>query len=122
MSNIYCGVNIDKIPKGKKLGSMEECAKKRQICLYGLRKIDSKTIKNIEKSESKNKLYKQYGKLMGEKNKLNKQISGEKSKIKLSELNKELKELEKNINKVRDKINAMPKRTSSRSTSRRKTR
>lgn len=46
MSNIYCGV--DKIPKGKKLGTMKECAELGQIRYYGKKKIDPRTLESVK--------------------------------------------------------------------------
>lgn len=103
MSNIYCG-SKEKIPKGKKLGTMQECADKGQICLYGLKKVDSKIVNKTKKTETKNKLYKLYGRLMGEKNKLTKQISGERDKKKVDELKIKLDDLNNDIKKVKEKL------------------
>ena len=44
--DIQCG--IGKLTKGKRLGSMKECAEKGQVKLYGLRKIDPKTMASIK--------------------------------------------------------------------------
>ncbi len=43
MTRVYCGIR--EIPKGCRLGTAKECAKKRQIRYYGLRKIDPELIK-----------------------------------------------------------------------------
>jgi hypothetical protein len=48
MTDIYCG--IGKVPKGQKLGTMKECAEKKQIRYYGLKKVDSRII-NSAKNE-----------------------------------------------------------------------
>lgn len=50
MSDIYCG--IGKTPKGLRLGSMQECAEKRQIRLFGLKKADPRTIEIVTKKDS----------------------------------------------------------------------
>lgn len=47
MSNIYCG--IDKIPKGKKIGSMKQCAEKNQIRYWGLNKVDKTLAEAVRK-------------------------------------------------------------------------
>jgi hypothetical protein len=51
MSDIYCG--IGKIPKNSKLGTMKQCAEKKQIRYYGIKKIDPKTIEIAKKSSQK---------------------------------------------------------------------
>ena len=42
MSDIYCGCKS--LPKGKRLGTMVECKDKNQVRLFGLNKIDKKTL------------------------------------------------------------------------------
>ncbi len=42
MSSIYCGVG--KVRKNARLGTMKDCADKRQIRLYGLIKADKKIL------------------------------------------------------------------------------
>jgi hypothetical protein len=49
---IYCG--IGKIPKGHRLGSMEECLEKNQVKYWGLKKVDSRIIE-ANKANKKNK-------------------------------------------------------------------
>ena len=44
MSNAFCG--IGQIPKGKKRGSMKDCAELGQIRYYGLKKIDQRLVDN----------------------------------------------------------------------------
>jgi hypothetical protein len=41
---IYCGTN--KPTKNQRIGSLKECAEKKQIRYYGLKKIDKKTVDN----------------------------------------------------------------------------
>ena len=48
MADIYCG--IDDVPKGKRRGSMRECAEKKQVRYYGKYKVD-----NIALEAAKNK-------------------------------------------------------------------
>nr|XP_047140292.1 protein TonB-like [Hydra vulgaris] len=43
MVDIYCG--IGKTPKSHRVGTMRECAEKGQVRLYGINKIDPKTLK-----------------------------------------------------------------------------
>lgn len=42
MSTVYCG--ICKLPKGKRQGTMKECAELGQVRYYGLHKMDPKTL------------------------------------------------------------------------------
>lgn len=42
MSKIFCGVG--KVPKKSRRGTMRECAEKKQIRYYGIKKIDAKTL------------------------------------------------------------------------------
>lgn len=42
MADIFCGVG--KIPKNARRGTMRECAEKKQIRYYGIKKIDAKTL------------------------------------------------------------------------------
>ncbi len=51
MSDIYCGVG--KLPKGKKYGSMKQCAEQGQIRRYGLFKVDKRTIEAAQSSRKK---------------------------------------------------------------------
>ena len=44
-SKPYCGIN--KVPKGKHLGTEIECIKQNQIRNYGLNKVDKKLLDNI---------------------------------------------------------------------------
>lgn len=68
MSNIYCG--SDKLPKGKKYGTARQCAEKGQIRLYGIRKVDSKTLDALKKKnvlpETKLELVRLVASLKGE--------------------------------------------------------
>lgn len=50
MSNIYCGV--DKVPNGKKRGTMKECAELGQIRYYGQKKIDPRTLAAAKSKKS----------------------------------------------------------------------
>jgi hypothetical protein len=58
MSDIYCG--IGKPPKGKQLGTMRQCAEHGQVRLYGIKKIDPKTLDLVKQKgimpESQDKL------------------------------------------------------------------
>jgi hypothetical protein len=115
MSKPYCGSKT--VPKNKRLGSMKECVEKGQVCLYGLRKVDSRLVKNTKKPESKTKLYKLYGKLMGEKRNLDKKLSDKRNKSKASEFKKQLEVLNTQIKTTKEKLSAV-KRSGSRKRSR----
>ena len=43
LKNIYCGCKTP-TPKGKKKGTQSQCAKKSQVRLYGLNKVDPKLL------------------------------------------------------------------------------
>jgi hypothetical protein len=49
MTDIYCG--IGKPPANKKLGTMRQCAEHGQVRLYGLKKIDPKTLEMIKQKD-----------------------------------------------------------------------
>jgi len=49
MSNLYCGA--DKLPKGYKFGNMQECAERKQIRLFGLKRFDPRILKIVKKGE-----------------------------------------------------------------------
>lgn len=51
MPETYCGIN--KLPKGKRYGSMIECAEQGQVRRYGTNKMDPKT---LEKARDKDVL------------------------------------------------------------------
>jgi hypothetical protein len=47
---IYCGSNA--LPKKKRYGTVKECAELKQVRLYGIRKIDKKTLDNVLSKEA----------------------------------------------------------------------
>ena len=49
MTDIYCGVG--KIPKGNRIGTMQECAEKKQVRMYGIKKIDPKTLDLLKQKD-----------------------------------------------------------------------
>ena len=103
---IYCGAK--KVPKGKRLGSMKECAEKGQISYWGLKKIDPKLIesiqKGVEKKESRDKLAIKMVGLIGRVNKLKKDIQGTKNSKEKTKLQKDLEKTEKELAEVRSKF------------------
>ena len=52
MTDVYCGCKD--LPKGKRVGSMGECKDKNQIRLYGVNKVDKKTLERqpVKKEQS----------------------------------------------------------------------
>ncbi len=50
MSSPYCG--IGDVPKEHHRGSMRECAEKKQIRYYGIKKIDKRTIEAAENKKN----------------------------------------------------------------------
>lgn len=98
MSDIYCG--IKKVPKGKRLGTMQECTDLKKVNYWGLYKIDPSIIQyaidgkksesqiNMEMkkriSEIKIKIQSLHGKVSNIKN----QIKKESDKSKRAELRK----------------------------------
>jgi len=69
MGKVYCGVN--KLKKGQRLGTSKECVEQKQIRLYGLNKIDLKTlgdVKDRDYKQSKETLFKLLMKAKGNRN------------------------------------------------------
>lgn len=111
MTNVYC--SIGKVPKKMRLGSMKECAEKKQIRLYGIKKIDSKLLELAKGSKKdantrdnaihnlskfKGKLKNLEGKLSVTKKKEDKEevtIQIEKIKKEIDKWSKKFKELDK---------------------------
>lgn len=95
--DIFCGVG--KIPKGSKLGSMKQCADKKQIRYWGEKKVDARileSIKNPKKGskkgsrESRDKVALQVVQLRARVNALTKKVAAEKDKTNKDKLQKEL--------------------------------
>ncbi len=93
MSDIHCGVT--KVPKGKKLGSMMECAEKSQVRYYGLKRIDPKILEAAQKQKSKpatrENLMMKHVEINARKKKLTASLEKEKDKIKKGKIEKDLK-------------------------------
>ena len=114
MSNAFCG--IGQIPKGKKRGSMKECAELGQIRYYGLKKIDQRLVDNALsnkklKGSNTNKLEEKSQELMlelatigGKIKKLSGQIQAEKNKSEKEKLNKDLDKYKKRQEKLRQEF------------------
>ena len=111
MSTVHCG--ITKPPKGKKIGSMLECAKKKQIRLYGLYKADPKIIQSIQKPKKSTMNDTQRGKLYDKiiklKAKIKKLMTESKNKKTTDENKKKIKEIEKELITITDKLKSYEK-------------
>lgn len=97
--DIYCG--IGPVTKGRRTGTMKECAEKKQIRQYGLKKIDPKLLKHAEKSiikgnESRDKLA---VKMVG--------LRARVKKLKDSGTKKELEKAEDELFKIQEKFNQL---------------
>src|SRR5579875_3188359 len=98
--NIYCG--IGKIPKGYSLGSMKECASKKQIRYYGIKKIDPNLISEIKNQDTK---IMDRGKLFIQISKINGKIKNLKNKIKITKNKDDKKKLENDLDKLINETN-----------------
>ena len=134
--DIYCG--IGKPPKGKKIGSMKECAEMGQVRYYGIKKVDKKLIDNIlnekkRKSSSAGKLdakkqtlFESFVVLKAKIKKLEALIGATKDKKEKVKLEKELGVLDKKKEALAQEITAIDKakkgksRSSKRTTSNKK--
>jgi hypothetical protein len=98
-TKIYC--SIGKVPKGAKLGNMEECAKTKQVRLWGLKKINPKIVEETKlpgaKTESKMEVVSKLSKLRGRHCKLKKDMEKTDSKKEKANIAKEMKELDAEI-------------------------
>ena len=114
MSNAFCG--IGQIPKGKKRGSMKDCAELGQIRYYGLKKIDQRLVDNALgnkkiKGTASDKLGAKLQELMlelvtvgGRIKKLSGQIQAEKNKTEKEKIGKELDKNKKKLDKLKGDI------------------
>jgi hypothetical protein len=97
---VYCGIREP--PKKSRRGTMKECAEMGKISYYGIKKIDSKTIKLIEKKKTEGKnLEKMKVKLIGLKSRIKKakdMVKYEKDAKQKKKLEKQIKEKEKEYN------------------------
>lgn len=103
---VYCSVGP--VPKGQKLGSMKECADKKQIRYYGIKKIDPRLLEAAKKgskiSESRDKLAIKMVGLRGRVSRLNKEIAAEKDKKKKDALIAQLDKTKKELAEVSTKF------------------
>ncbi len=80
MPKPYCG--IGDIPKGHRRGSMKECAEKKQVRYYGIKKIDVKLAESYQNKPKMNlqKVMDKIASLRGKRTRIEKLIKGEKDK------------------------------------------
>jgi hypothetical protein len=110
--NIYCG--IGPVPKKKKLGTMSQCATKKQLRYYGIKKVDPIILKlSLDNENKKNK--KTENKLVGEMSALRSRVKRLTSKLdskkitedERREIKKEQLEAVKNLNEVVREYNSI---------------
>lgn len=103
MSNIYCG--IKNVPKGKKLGTLQQCLNNQQVRYYGIKKIkpaDLNLKAELTKLKRKrtmliNNISKNKGKLI----RLNRNLIGyKKDPKKLKDTQKEVDDVNKLLTKL----------------------
>lgn len=96
---VYCG--IKPLKKNQKLGSMKECADKKQIKYWGIKKADAKLVEYARKSskgrETLTSMKLKIVKLRGKQARLKKLISGEKIKAEKDKLQKELDKVQDDL-------------------------
>jgi DNA repair exonuclease SbcCD ATPase subunit len=128
MDKIYCGIAEDaNIPKGKKRGTMKQCADKGAIYYWGKLKSDSVQIKQAQKKElerrfkgktpaTKNyeKMYdkkiSEFASLKGKINKIDREMKAKQdNKTELKDLEKEKENVENNLQKVKDEMKEIKK-------------
>ena len=112
MTDIYCGISA--VPAKSRLGTMKECAAKKQIRYYGIKKIDPKVLggekkpKAITRDSAIIELSKFRGKLKNLQSKL-KVAKKEEDKKKLAE---DIEKTEKEIEKWSKKFKELDKKLS----------
>lgn len=106
MSNVYCG--IGEVPKGKRLGSMKECAEKKQVRYYGLKKIDPLVIADTAKqskqkkadSSKRDKLLIKYTDLKAKLKKMTDTLKNSKEEAKKEKALKDIDKIKPQIQKI----------------------
>jgi len=99
--NIYCG--IGDIPKNNRRGTMKECVEKGQIRYYGIKKIDSVTLKSLKKKESGGDIFMKIFKLHIHGKKLAQIYKREKDEDKKKKLREEINTIVGKIAELRKK-------------------
>ena len=98
MSDVYCGAK--KVPKGKRLGSMQECVESGKIMYWGVKKIDSKTLATIGAAKKSLSMDKLMIKAIGIKGKIKK----DKDDIKYAKDAKKKKEAEESLKEHQEEL------------------
>jgi hypothetical protein len=109
--NIYCGVS-NKIPKGKKRGTMHECVKSKQVRFWGLNKIDPVALEKLfDENKGKRtaeatitKLLKNRILMTSKLKKIDEAIKKERDVTKKTELKNERKKIVKEFNDASDAL------------------
>jgi len=111
MEKIYCGA--EKLKRGYRLGSMRECAEKKQVRRYGLLKADSKTIALVKKKTTipvtKMNLLVRSAKLKGLIRRNKGRYQGAKDKVKKAEYKKILDTSVKDLKLVQARLQKIVK-------------
>ena len=101
MSDVFCG--IGKIPTKSRRGSMKECAEKKQIRYYGIKKVDSKILEiamgTKKNKDSRENVLKEMSKYRGRMTKYKKAVAGAKTKEDKAKFQKELDAATKQFDK-----------------------
>lgn len=99
-SDIYCGIN--KVPKNKRLGSMKECAEKKQVSYWGLKKIDTRVLENAKgkKQLTLSKTRTTKIRLDARLKRLTKEFDVEKNKTKKQTIKKDIEKTKKELKKA----------------------
>ena len=117
----YCG--IKPVKKNQRIGSMKECADKKQIKYWGIKKADAKMVEYAKKGskgrETLNSVKLKIVKLRGKQSRLKKLMSGEKNKTEKDKLQKELDKIHDDLDAAAVKYKQIEK-GQARQTSRRR--
>jgi len=101
---IYCGIE-NPIPKGYKLGSMQECFNAGKVMYYGIKKVDSLLLKSKAKNDDNKKdLQIKAAGLKGKMSKLKKDLDKVKSIDEKQKIINEFEETKKELLSIAEKI------------------
>jgi len=109
---IYCG--IKNVPKGYKLGTMQECLEKNQVRYWGLNKIDPKLLESTKKSKKStltrdSVAIKMVG-LRGKVSRLTKQFENAKNKTDKDKFKLELLKAKKELTEITELFTILEKK------------
>ena len=118
---VVCG--IGKVGKNQKLGSMKECAEKKQIRYWGVNKVDPKILelakKGSKRGESRKSIILKMVGLRGKLTKLRKEIAATKDKKEKDKLEKKKAKFEAELEVVAKKFEKIEKEKNKKGGSRR---